>query len=112
MDDLLVTGTEQSAVDDFFAEMSSLSIKDLGTVNKFLVLRIQLDDSNGYALDQEVTIYLLLKEFGIESANGVRTPIGDECNQEDEGDLDYLPAKGEKGEQNVKSFQLLVGSLQ
>ena len=47
VDDLLVTGTEQSAVDDFFAEMSSLSIKDLETVNKFLRLRIQLDDSNG-----------------------------------------------------------------
>ena len=39
VDALLVTGTEQSAV-DFFAEMSSLSIKDLGAVNKLLALII------------------------------------------------------------------------
>ena len=32
MDDMLVTGTEQSAVDDFFKDMTSLSIKDLGIV--------------------------------------------------------------------------------
>ena len=44
VDDLLVTGTEQSAVDEFFAEMSSLSIKDLGIVSKFMGIRIQLDD--------------------------------------------------------------------
>ena len=74
VDDLLVTGTEQSAVDEFFAEMSSLSIKDLGVVNKFLGLRIQLNETNGYVLDQEVTIDLLLKEFGMKSANRVRAP--------------------------------------
>ena len=85
-----------SAVDKFFAEMSLLSIKDLGVVNKFLGLRIQLDDSNGYVLDQEVTIDLLLKEFGMESANGVRAPIGDECNEDDEDDLKYLPSEGAK----------------
>ena len=62
--------------------MSSLSIKDLGTVNKLLGLRIRLDDSNEYVLDQEVTIDLLLKELWMESSNGVRTPIGNECNQD------------------------------
>ncbi|CAI5727355.1 unnamed protein product [Peronospora destructor] len=36
VDDLLVAGTEQSDVDEFFEEMSLLSIKDLGVVNKFL----------------------------------------------------------------------------
>ena len=85
--------------------------KDLGTVNKFLGLRIQPDDPNGYVLDQEVTIDLLLKEFGMKSSNGVRTPIVDECNQDDEGDLDYLPARGAKGDPSVKSFQSLIGSL-
>ena len=111
VDDLLVTGTEQSAVDEFFAEMSSLSIKDLGIVSKFLGLRIQLDDSTGYVLDQEVMIDQMIKEFGMKSANGVRTPIGDECNLEDEGDLDYLPARSNKDEPSVKSFQSLVESL-
>ena len=53
----------------------------------------------------------MLKEFGMNSANGVRTPIGDECNLEDEGDLGYLPARSTKDEPSVKYFQSLVGSL-
>ena len=111
VDDLLVMGTKQSAVDDFFEDMISLPIKDLGIVNKFLGVRIELDDSNGYVLDQELTIDLLLRDFGMESSNGVRTPIGDECNMDDEEDIDYLPARGAKGDPSVKSFQSLVGSL-
>uniref|UniRef100_A0AAV1T2U8 Reverse transcriptase Ty1/copia-type domain-containing protein n=1 Tax=Peronospora matthiolae TaxID=2874970 RepID=A0AAV1T2U8_9STRA len=98
VDDLLVTGPEQSAVDDFFKDMASLSIKDLWIVDKFLGLRIELDNSNGYALDQEPTIDLLLRDFGMESCNGVGTPIGDECNVEDDEDAEYLPARGAKGD--------------
>ena len=86
VDDLLVTGTERSAVDEFFKDMISLSIKDLGIVNKFFGLRIELDDSNGYVLDQEPTIDLLLRDFKMESSNGFSTPIGDECNMDDEED--------------------------
>ena len=56
VDDLLVTCTRQSAVDEFFKDMASLSIKDLGIMNKFLGLRIELDGSSGYVLDQEPTI--------------------------------------------------------
>uniref|UniRef100_A0AAV1T4L7 Reverse transcriptase Ty1/copia-type domain-containing protein n=1 Tax=Peronospora matthiolae TaxID=2874970 RepID=A0AAV1T4L7_9STRA len=110
-DDLLVTGTEKSAVNAFSAEVSLLSIKDLVVVNKFLGLRIQLDGSNGSVLDQEVTIDLLLKEFGMESANGVRTPTGDERNEDNEDDLDYLPTRSAKCDSSVKTFQSLVGSL-
>uniref|UniRef100_A0AAV1TI21 Uncharacterized protein n=1 Tax=Peronospora matthiolae TaxID=2874970 RepID=A0AAV1TI21_9STRA len=53
-------------------------------MNKFLGLRIELDESKGYIQKQQVTIELLLKEFGLESANGRRTPIGDICNLEDD----------------------------
>ena len=85
VDDLLVTGTEPSAVDSFFAHMECLSIKNMGVVSKFVGLRIQLDVLKGYILGQQVTIELLLKGFGMNSANGVRTLIGDDCNLEDEG---------------------------
>nr|CCA27352.1 conserved hypothetical protein [Albugo laibachii Nc14] len=61
VDDLLVTGTSRDAVDKFFKEMIALEIKDLGVVNKFLGLRISLDEEVGYDLDQEVSIDLLLK---------------------------------------------------
>ena len=111
VDDLLVTGTEQSAVDEFFKDIFSLAIKNLGIVNKFLGLQIELDDSNGYVLDQESTIDLLLRDFGLGSSNGVRTRFGDECNMDDEVDAEYLPAREAKGDPSVKSFQSLLGSL-
>lgn len=63
--------------------MVSLEIKDLGVVNKFLGLRIILDDKCGYMLDQEVMIDVLLKDHGLESANSVRVPINDDCNEVD-----------------------------
>ncbi|CAI5723653.1 unnamed protein product [Peronospora farinosa] len=111
VDDILVTGTKLSAVDNFFKDMACLSIKDLGVVNKFLGLRIKLDESKGYILDQQVTIELLLKEFGLDSANGVRTPIGDECNLEEEDAQELLSTRSAKNDPSVKSFQSMVGSL-
>uniref|UniRef100_A0AAV1UXX8 Uncharacterized protein n=1 Tax=Peronospora matthiolae TaxID=2874970 RepID=A0AAV1UXX8_9STRA len=83
--------------------MTSLSIKFLGIVNKFLGLRIELDNSNGYVLHQEPTLELLLRDFGMESCNGVLTPIGDECNMDDEEDAEYLPARGAKGDRMQKA---------
>ncbi|KAE9023044.1 hypothetical protein PF005_g5220 [Phytophthora fragariae] len=60
VDDLLVTGTQQEAVDVFFEELKSLEIKDLGCAHKFLDMRIEYSDDYGYDLDQEVTIDELL----------------------------------------------------
>lgn len=40
VDDLLVTGTQQDALDAFFGELTGLAIKDLGTVSKFLSMRV------------------------------------------------------------------------
>ena len=62
-------------------------------------------------MDQEVMIDLLLKEYGLESANGERTLIGDEYNLKNEDDVDYLSARSAKENQSVKSFQSLVGSF-
>ena len=61
MDDFLATGRSKDAVDNFSKEMSALEIKDLGVLDKFLGLRISLDEEVGYDLDQEVSIDLLLK---------------------------------------------------
>ena len=111
LDDLLVTGTKQSAVDDFFVGMKTLSIKYLGIVKMFMTLRIFLDDTRGYVLDQEVMIDALLRDFNLESANGVRTPIGDDCNAGDDNDSDFLSASSASGEPRLNSFQSLLGSL-
>eukprot|EP00644_Phytophthora_capsici_P019544 jgi/Phyca11/133580/e_gw1.570.9.1 len=109
VDDLLVTGTEAAAVDAFFSELADLSVKDLGVASKFLGMRVTYDEEEGYHLDQEVMIMNMLKEFGMENAHAVRTPIGPEGN--DKNATDSLPASGGDGGWTVTTFQSLVGSL-
>ncbi|KAG3115478.1 hypothetical protein PI124_g5412 [Phytophthora idaei] len=46
VDDLLVTGARQDAVDAFFEELASLSINNLGRAHKFLGMRVNYDDTN------------------------------------------------------------------
>ncbi|CAI5706592.1 unnamed protein product [Peronospora effusa] len=108
VDDLLDTGTKLSAKDNFFKDMACCPIKDLGVVNKFLEIRIKLEESKGYILDQQLTIKLLLKKFGLDSANGVRTPIGDECNLEDEDAQELLSTRSAKNDPSVTSFQSMA----
>ncbi|POM72016.1 Integrase catalytic core protein [Phytophthora palmivora] len=109
VDDLLVTGTRQGEVDNFFGELSDLAVKDLGVASKFLGMRVEYTQENGYYLDQEAGISELLREFGMEHANGVRTPIGAEWNEVDVSEL--LPTSGGEGVVTVPRFQSLVGSL-
>ena len=95
----------------FFKNMASLEIKDLGVVNKFLGLRILLNDECGYVLNQEMTINTILKDHDLEMENGVRTPIGEECNDVDNHDEEILDATAGTEHASVKAFQSLVGSL-
>ncbi|KAG6613467.1 Integrase catalytic core protein [Phytophthora cinnamomi] len=111
VDDLLVTGTEQAAVDAFFGELDTLSIKDLGRAHKFLGMRVVYDDTDGYYLDQEVMITTLLKEHGMEHAHGVRTSIGDDSNKCARKDAGLLKANEYNGAVTISDFQSLVGSL-
>ena len=110
VDDMLVTGTETSAVNSIFAYMACLSIEDLGVVSKFLGLRIQLDESKGSFCinsDSRFAAKGLWVGLGKRSA----CPIDDDCNLEDEVDQEYLPARVAKNVPNTNSFQSMVGSL-
>ena len=64
VDDLLTTGTSVEAVERLFESLSSLSIKDLGRVSKFLGMRVNLDDTGKYTLDQEEAIADQLQPMG------------------------------------------------
>uniref|UniRef100_A0AAV1TEW2 Integrase catalytic domain-containing protein n=1 Tax=Peronospora matthiolae TaxID=2874970 RepID=A0AAV1TEW2_9STRA len=75
VDDLLATGTDAAAVDRSFASLGSLSIKDLGAVNKFLEMRVEVDNDGDYIIDQEVAINDILKDHGLEDANSTRMQI-------------------------------------
>ncbi|OWZ08788.1 hypothetical protein PHMEG_00018621 [Phytophthora megakarya] len=70
--------TQQRAVDVFLEELKSLEIKDLGCACKFLGMRIEYSDDNGYDLDQKMSIYELLQAYGLEKAHVVRVPIGED----------------------------------
>ena len=95
----------------FFEEMSALEIKNLGVVHQFLGLRSSLDEEVGYALDQEVSIALLLKEYELETANRVRVPIDEEFNYCNSQEPEYLPVTAANGNASVKDFQSLVRRL-
>ena len=110
VDDLLVTAARSNMVDNFFGELKELSVKDLGTVSKFLGMRIDYDDGKGYNIDQEVYIREMLHDNGLEEASGARTPIGeDSSNSQDESVK--LSDKHHDGAVTIKRFQSLVGSL-
>ncbi|KAE9306972.1 hypothetical protein PF001_g11860 [Phytophthora fragariae] len=111
VDDLLVTGMEQQAVDAFFGELTELSIKDLGPASKFLGMRVSYNEDEGYDLDQELAIEEMLREHGMASVHSVRTPIGAESNEIDEASDELLPTSGGDGVVTVHKFQSLVGSL-
>ncbi|GMF59553.1 unnamed protein product [Phytophthora fragariaefolia] len=110
VDDLLVTGTEEVAVDVFFSELNSPSIKDIGRAHNFLEMRLLYDETDGYFLDQEVTITDLLKGHGMEYAHGMRTPIGDDANACMRKDAVSLTGNSNESV-TVTDFRSLVGSL-
>ena len=91
--------------------MISLEIMDLGVVHKFLELQVKLDDKEKNVLEFEVIIDLLLKERGLDNANGDRTPIIDDCNEADALNAEILPSMNTAGLPSVKTFQSVVMRL-
>nr|CCA20155.1 copiatype polyprotein putative [Albugo laibachii Nc14] len=89
--------------------MSALEMRDLGVVKKFLGLRISLDEEVEYVLDQEMSFDLLLKKYGLETTNGVRAPIVQECNDYNYQEPEALTVMAVNGNESVNEFQSLVG---
>ncbi|OWZ03325.1 Copia protein [Phytophthora megakarya] len=111
VDDLLVTGTDPSAVGAFFSELSALVVKDLGPASTSLGMRVVYDEECGYDLDQEAAIVEMLRDHGMEFAHGVRTPIGAEWSELQGAEDEVLPLTGGGSAVTVRKFQSLVGSL-
>ena len=111
VDDLLATGTDAAAVDRFFVKLGSLAIKYLVTVSKYLGMRVTIDNSGGYVLDQAEAIGELLREHGLEDANSTKAPIGADCYDVLPDDSALLTATKMPGAPTIKTFQSLVGNL-
>ena len=110
VDYTLVTGTSVSRIESTFESLSSLSIKNLGPVSKFLGMRVHYSEEDGYSLDQEPSICELIVKMDLDQAHSVLTPIGQNYS-------DVLASISEKLEVNsvkeptIKRFQSLPGSL-
>ena len=79
VDGLLATGTSVAAVESFFVSLASLSSKDLGHVNKFLGIRVELGSNVAYRIDQEEVIKERFRAHGMSDANLTKTPIEGGC---------------------------------
>nr|CCA24328.1 AlNc14C234G9347 [Albugo laibachii Nc14] len=95
VNDLLVTKTSFGEVDQFFKDMCKLDVKDLGEVRKFLGIGVTYDEVDGYHLVQAQGIREMLIGLRMEQAKPARSPIGEQQDGEDEGDL--LPSDGDGG---------------
>ncbi|CAI5746301.1 unnamed protein product [Peronospora destructor] len=103
-----ITRTSQKRVDEVFDLLTTLQIKDLGVVSKFLGMRITHSAKFGYELDQEVTI---AERFRLQDAHSAMTPIElSHDNNTREADA-LLPKESTVGSASVQKFQSIVGSL-
>ena len=91
--------------------MKVLELKDLGTVEKFLGMRIAWKKEGGYCIDQEQTIEEVLEKHGMAEANSVRVLISEV--QVIEGGNGLLKEKALRllRVPTIKDFPSLVGSL-
>ena len=109
--DLLVTATAAKGVDEFFALLASLSVKNLGLASKFLGMSVAYDDKTGYRLYQTQMIKEMLEKHGLTDANPVLTPLVDGDDDGTGGAQELLLAMSEApAGPTVKNFQSLVGS--
>ena len=91
--------------------MKVLELKDLGTVEKFLGMRIAWKKEGGYCIDQEQTIEEVLETHGLVEANPVRVPISEVQVVEGDNELLKEKAVGLHRVPTIKDFHSLVGSL-
>ena len=80
-------------------------------MSKFLGMRIELSAVGSYRLDQEEAIGDLLRANGLTDPNSTRAPIGDDCYEDQDGDVTLLGEQNTSTGPSIRDFQSLVGSL-
>jgi hypothetical protein len=77
VDDLLVTSNNAKMVNEFFEQMKTFDVKDLGIASKFLGIKIEHETQNSCSMSQRTMIMNLIKQFGLKNAKPVGTPNAD-----------------------------------
>jgi hypothetical protein len=73
VDDLLATATSSKLVEDLFASLKTIEVKDLGVVCKFLGMRIEFK-ADSYTLDQETLVREYIGAHSLANTNPLTTP--------------------------------------
>lgn len=77
VDDILITGNDDKIITKIKQQLSArFEIKDLGDINTFMSLNIKYDVKKGIMkIDQSKYAKKIVKRFGMETSNPVKTPI-------------------------------------
>jgi len=105
VDDMIIASKSKEETEKFLAYLrNAYSIKDLGEPEKILGIRITMNAETGIMkLDQKLYIEELLKEYSMQDAKPVATPV-------ENYDM-ITPARPEEERANQQLFQKLIGSL-
>lgn len=103
VDDLLICGVDQTQINEIKQKLTAaFKMKDLGPVEYFMGLRIQVDRSNGVTIiDQTTFAERILDKFGMKDANPVATPL----------EPGSKLVKAKQGDDIQGQYRQLVGSL-
>jgi hypothetical protein len=77
VDDSLVTSNDANMVNEFFEQMKTFDVKDLGIASKFLGIKIVHETPNSYSMSQRTMILNLIEQFGLKNAKPVGTHIAE-----------------------------------
>ncbi len=77
VDDLLVASNDAKMVNEFFEQMKTFDVKDLGIASKFLGIKIEHETPHSYSMSQRTMILNLIEHFGLKNAKPVGTPIAE-----------------------------------
>jgi hypothetical protein len=103
VDDLLVTSNDAKKIHEFFEEMKTIDVKDLGAASKFLGIKIEHETPHSYIMSQRTMILNLIEQFGLKNAKPVGTPIAEVVLSAE--DVNLLSA------QETSLFRTMAGAL-
>ena len=109
VDDLLITGNQDSALNTVKGQISSrFKMKDLGEVSNLLGMNVTRNRQEGWLkIDQERYIQDILKRYNMESCHSTTTPAtpGEILTKED------CAAEGQQLDPTTHPYRSIVGSL-
>ena len=102
VDDMLMSGNSETLLDEIVESLKQeFKMKDLGTVQRFMGLNVNYDQSERkMTIDQTHYSYQILERFGMEACKPVATPM-----------ISGLKLQKTEDESTQKPYRELIGSL-